>query len=619
MVKKSSYLIPIVLVILSLCVSFLSASKIFEFQPTTTDENAYTFQSKLFLNGMVAAKPPLLKDFFSAEQIVLGDKWFSRYSPGHSLVLMPGVWFDFVNLIPIILSALMILVVYLFLLDLTKNIVVSFLGACAAILSPFFIFMSGTYLSHTSCSFFVLLYMFLFYNTAENKLSNMHSSVILGIIWSFAFIIRQYSCVLITMPFVLYHLYLSIKYKKFKSIVFFGIGCIPFFVFQLLYNYICTGNPFAQTYSYYDPSQKLGFGLRFYEVFDFTPQVALLQLKTNLFLLDSWLFGVPCSLVVLMLLVILSNNDVWKRLFITSIFALICGYFFFFFQGLRVVGPNYYYDIFPIIIILFFKSLYSVCKNKKMIWAGVLLSMFVCYFVFYSNFMKQAIKDIKKHMENYSAVRNIVRDKKIHNAIIFVHDGDRYVRNSPFLDDDVLIVNDRQHGNLQLMLYYPDRKYYKYYYDEEKMEGYLEGIYFKEPHNYVCRFNGSFNNSTGKRISVPCSDKYMVYGRKATDKPDMLLYGPYWYFPAGEYICVFTLRVNRAEKGSEIVKLDIVVDYGREVLKEKILIQDDFPRNNIYYDFPLRFSLKQPAKIESRVYYYGNADVLVKQVRFIQE
>jgi hypothetical protein len=624
--KTIIYIVSIFLLIVSVSISLYSAKNIFYFQPTTTDEGAYVFQSKLFLNGKIFVEPFIIKEFFWTEMLITTEKWLSRYAPGHSILLMPGVLFHFNNLIPILISGFTVVLIYLIILKITKNLVLAFISGITAISSPFFILMSGTLLSHTSLAFFVVLYVYIFIKNIENNFKNNFSAFLLGAVWAFGFIIRQYSSLLITLPFVIYHFFMCIRHKHYKNFILFILGSVPFVLLLCYYNYIGTGNPLLQTYSYYSklyaPEHKLGFGLSYNNSL-FTPFDAIKILKTNIVLFNKWLFGIPLSITIVFVSIILSKNNKWKILFMASIFMLIVGYFFFYFPGLPWFGSNYYYEIIPIIVILVFINIHSLYVNKKAILCAAVIILIPFYVFYYPGFFRQISKNIQINTSELVLFADMIKEKGIHNAILFVPEttrikspGTLLINNSPFLDDDVLVANDMYDNNFLLMLRFPERKFYRIYFSGERESSVIVPIDFARPVDKIVEFNSAFGAETGKKVIIKNSDKFIVYARKNVDTSGSLLYGPYWKLPAGSYECVFYIKAAKGFGSNPVVKIDVSADFGKQVMAEKILTGNDFRNSNWLYKFPMRFSINNTAEIETRVYFYGNANVFIRKIRF---
>ncbi len=69
-----------------------------------SDESAYLLQAEIFASGHWTAPPPPLPEFFEQMHVLVTPVFASKYPPGHSLLLVPGVWIGLPALISILLT-----------------------------------------------------------------------------------------------------------------------------------------------------------------------------------------------------------------------------------------------------------------------------------------------------------------------------------------------------------------------------------------------------------------------------------------------------------------------------------------------------------------------------------
>jgi 4-amino-4-deoxy-L-arabinose transferase-like glycosyltransferase len=72
--------------------------------PTVHDEAAYVLQAKLFAAGEWTAPPPPFPEFFEQIHVFVTPFLASKYPPGHSIALTPGIWLGLPGLMSIVLS-----------------------------------------------------------------------------------------------------------------------------------------------------------------------------------------------------------------------------------------------------------------------------------------------------------------------------------------------------------------------------------------------------------------------------------------------------------------------------------------------------------------------------------
>jgi len=169
------------------------------------------FQAKIFKTGQLYASSPCAKDFFNFTHIINNGKWYSQYTPGYPFLLLLGLVIQAPWLINPLLAAFSIILFYF----LGKEIYDSQVGLLAAIfgsISIWFLLMSSTMMSHISCMFFISLFLlFLFRSFKKPSIIN---GLLAGLGLGMAFLIRPYSALLISVPFLLF--YASKLFKNFK-------------------------------------------------------------------------------------------------------------------------------------------------------------------------------------------------------------------------------------------------------------------------------------------------------------------------------------------------------------------------------------------------------------------
>lgn len=125
-------------------------------------------------------------------------------------------------------------------------------GVVAALLmslSPIIWIMAGDFMSHTACSFFIVLSLSLI--LAALNLERIDLSLFSGLAWGLAFGIRQGSTLFVTLPVLVY---LVARYwRKFTLAQIAALlgGISPFILLYLVDNYLLTGSPWVSPYAKY--------------------------------------------------------------------------------------------------------------------------------------------------------------------------------------------------------------------------------------------------------------------------------------------------------------------------------------------------------------------------------
>ncbi|MCS6771557.1 MAG: hypothetical protein NZ740_05980, partial [Kiritimatiellae bacterium] len=328
-------------------VSWFSAERIFLRQFITSDEASYVFQANNFLDGVIARPPPPFPDAFLHGMIVIHHEagWFSRYPPGHPLWLIPGLWLGDVR----VSAALAAAVAMWFLCAAATTLNISqALIALPLLLSPWFIFMYGTLLSHTSGLAATALLCWAYIRGQQRKSIVLLGSA--GLAWSFLFLNRTYTAAWMAVPFGLDALIEWLRHRSrdalARAVVFAGAAAIGPALY-LIYNGLATGDPLTPTYLFYDPDEAPGFGPRRMEGewLIHTPERGWRIFIENAKLLNRWWLGFEGSLALAAILAVFGWSRRWSPTLLCATLAVWLGYIAFWYPGApEAGGPVYWFE-----------------------------------------------------------------------------------------------------------------------------------------------------------------------------------------------------------------------------------------------------------------------------------
>jgi hypothetical protein len=448
----------------------------------TLDSVSYFTQAKIFLTGHLNVPSPKLKDFFTTGYCINDGKYYSKYFPGWPLILAGGLSLGIPWIINPIFGFLTLLVVYLIGLEIYDRDTGLF-AAVLLLFSYLFYFFTPSYLSEPTVLFFSSFFFYLMIKTLKEPktVTSLSAGFCLGII----FLIRPLSAFAVSLPIMSYFLYTSIFDKK-KNTIHFGITVIAFLpaLFLLLtYNYYQTGSIFLTPFQYYNPFDSLGFGLRSPDIFiepkSYTFLDALKNLVLNLALLnlESVLF-----LFLFLSFVIINKKNKWDVLLLATIFSVVFIHMFYFFRNTR-----YYYAAFFGIFLLASRgiNLSDIVFKKYLPNIPVKnLNYFILLFIVMANifitFSPQKILNRIGMIEQLRDPFSIVKNRNLTNSVIFLksvpekyNNISYYVQNPLNFDGEVLFVRNLGERNIELMEYYPEKKFYMYEFDRKERLGKL--------------------------------------------------------------------------------------------------------------------------------------------------
>lgn len=226
------------------------------------DEAAYLLQAELFAEGRWSDPSPPVPEFFEQYHVLVEPVLASKYFPGHSIVLVPGVWADFDALMPIVLAGMT--AAFLILL------VDGRLGTVAAVavwlfwlIAPLAIGFRPTFLSETTSGFLWVLGLWL--------LDKWWAS---GKRWQLAAISAAVSWMAITRPLTAVAFGLPLAavigwqiwhHGKLGDLILPGMLAVTIVGVLPLWSQVTTGDwrktPYSLYTSQYMPWDRMGFGL----------------------------------------------------------------------------------------------------------------------------------------------------------------------------------------------------------------------------------------------------------------------------------------------------------------------------------------------------------------------
>jgi len=107
-----------------------------------------------------------------------------------------------------------------------------------------------------------------------------------------------------------------------------------------------------------------------------------------------------------------------------------------------------------------------------------------------------------------------------------------------------------------------------------------------------------------------------IVARKGSANEGYIVYGPYVKLAPGRYKALYRMKAGHLANGP-VCRIDVVTDFGKTALAEKVITGADFGEKNKWRRYELEFDIVgAPAdKLEFRVYYMGGADLYVDLVR----
>jgi hypothetical protein len=260
-VTRADRLWPLVAGAVTTVAAAIVSSAVFGRIPHVQDSIAQLFQARILAGGRLWAPAPPLPEFFAAAHTVLRyGRWFAQYPPGHSLLLVPGVWLGVPWLVNPLLGGLAIVGVYFLALELFDRAVAR-VSVALGVLSPFLLLMSSEFMAHAG-SFAALTFFLLFYLRAIRR-RRSRDAIAAGAALGLAILIRPYSAFGVALPVMAHAAWRLLRERgaAVRPLACIAGGALAGVALLLLYNWGTTGNPLRFGYTeLYGPSHGLGFG-----------------------------------------------------------------------------------------------------------------------------------------------------------------------------------------------------------------------------------------------------------------------------------------------------------------------------------------------------------------------
>jgi hypothetical protein len=463
--------------------------------PHSEDEAAYLFQAKVFaLNRLAAPTPALADAFWSPFVVDYQGQRFGKYSPGWPFLLSWGVrlgvpWLMNALLGTLTLALLARLGGWLYCCPspaagegLGWGFSGPYIGLGAAglgLVTPGFLVLSGSLLSHTASLFWVTLtllalclttkystvYISAIDNTqyAQPTLPNRATTyaVLTGLTLGAVFVTRPFAGVGLGLPVGIFLLILIFK-GEIKWTVLLGLAGGGLFLVGLLLWYwaAVTGDPFFNAYLLVWPYDRIGFGSDIGPYGYTLTDALLVNTRLKLTTLATGAFGWPgwSNLIFVPIPFLTRQANRWDGLLLGILVSMIFVHIFYWaFGGTDGGFPRYYYDALPALLCLTLRGVQILSDilrpialrlPKLNLGLGWLLALLVITFTIYNlgwSLPARLAEQKGKYGITAAQLRAVERANLSQPALILVQDVTKwsdfaapFAANSPLLDGRVV-------------------------------------------------------------------------------------------------------------------------------------------------------------------------------------
>jgi hypothetical protein len=323
--------------------------------PHVPDDVVYIWMSKMFASFQLWAEPPPVTDSFSMFyppfQHVIDDRYFGPYPFGHPLFLAIGQLLRVPWLVPPLVGAGSVVLIYLVGKRVYDSATVGLIAAALLLFSPFFQMTASNFMSHSTTAFVILACLYLWTLPTKHRLPAMlFGGIFLGLLFN----TRPLTAVTL-MPaiglFMGYELLRSgPRWRQLlaEDVVFAG-GALLMLGAYFLYNHQLTGSYTESPYEYSGALQPDTFG------FGGSHSVALglqnQQVLLAMLLLVANGFPLFIGLAFAALPFVLGTRHPWDY-FLGVCGLALAGTMMYFPDEALMHGPRYWYEAMPFLILL---------------------------------------------------------------------------------------------------------------------------------------------------------------------------------------------------------------------------------------------------------------------------
>lgn len=485
--------------------------------PHVPDSAIYAFQAKMFAAGMLAAPAPPVPeafDIFGSYLAPYRGLWVSQYPFGHPLVLALGYLLGQPWIVPPLVGAATVLVVFQ-VGRMVHGPAVGLLAAALLALSPFFQMNGAEYMSHMTAALYASLAVLGLVGTVggRTRRRRVAAASLCGVALGLLFNTRALSAAgvgLVVLAALVGHAARRRQVPRAEWVAF-GAGGGLLLVAYLGYNTALTGDPLLNPYSFSGTLSRnvLGFGG------ELTPERAVSNVYTSLTLLDVVLLGLPPGLALLLPLLpyLLGSRRAWDYVFLGLVLGIAAAWFFYV-DPFIMYGPRFWFETTPFLALLAGRGLwlafdrahrlarwstrrFSRVEGRRSLgealvaptWtAGVLGVAALALWGWWGpppadrpelTFVPRNVRELVSFNWVDDRLLRLVRQRELRNAVVLVADcggpwwcyGSVFPQNEPLLQSDVVYARERgPRVTAALRRVYPGRAFYHADYNRRTLE-----------------------------------------------------------------------------------------------------------------------------------------------------
>jgi hypothetical protein len=452
--------------------AFLTQSLLFDNIPHVTDAVVHLFQAQLFVQGHMTAPLPACPHAFLHPHIVMTTTgvWFSKYTPGHALLLALAMKMGALNLLLPACSALGCFS----LMQLARRLAGPATAITTGLLyvaSPLLTLLGGSYMSHTT---FLAIYLagLALWPLAPVRHERLRLAGA-GFLLAFSALIRPHDFVFLCAGVTTGAL-IAIPWPVWKrslcKLPWLLLGALPPFLYQgywnqVLYGHVLTIGYGFTTTNFLFPTFQADYGF----TDTFTPCVALGQTLITAGRFNLALLGWPISVLFVPWAVLDAS---WRRKALALLACpaiLILAYFPYSYTGLEYEA-RYYSPMAPALLLLTAIGMrwFWRCSARPLLLCLVAASTFFALGYYWP---ERICKVYNRHYEGIARELHEAAMGKIEGRALVLlgplektgyHISSGFLHNDPALTNRIIYAQDLPDQIPCLQAAFPDRRLYRY-------------------------------------------------------------------------------------------------------------------------------------------------------------
>jgi hypothetical protein len=456
--------------------------------PHFVDEMDQLLHAKMFLAGRLSVPTPAPLEAFDLTHMVSGDTWYSMYPPGHTLLLSFGLLLGAPWIVNAVCGALCVALLYL----VGREIYGESVGRIAAVLgavSPFWLLVSSSFMSHTTTELCFLLFLLYFARMARK--GGARNALLAGAALGYAATIRQTDVVAVALPMAVYAAWRLVARVReplpsgpsgpsgpsWLALCALALAAFAVPVGGLLaFHHATNGDPWLTgPVLLYGTNYLPGFGNSGFGGTPHTPALGLRSTWGYLASLNQILFGWPLpSLLFAIAGLSWLRPRLWDWLLGASVAAL-AGVFATYWYHDLTLGPRYLYTATGPLVLLTARSLHALAGllrsprlagvGSELPTASALVLVLSAAYAATVTVPWMARFYSRDYFDGNARVVRAVEARDLQNALVFVPPflyPSFFALNDPLLDGDVVYARDLGEArNRAVTARHPGRRTYK--------------------------------------------------------------------------------------------------------------------------------------------------------------